>query len=110
MTATTSTWRIIAGSGYGSVTVTVETNGPRFRVLLVDHEPTANEGCHRWQYRARSLEDLMVVAMIAERERATNTDILTAIREAIYAAEDTACPIHQENDADGAQNRRSGGS
>lgn len=86
------------GGYYTTARATVEKKGSRYRVTVKTdrgsnqgyRESHVNGGDER-QYRADSLAELMRIAIAAEKWRdEPDEDILTAIREAIYRAEDAA--------------------
>lgn len=109
--ATTKTWTILASCDKGSLgtagdqydirQATVATNGSRYRVSIREEWGSnrgyleAHGGDER-QYRADSLDELMRIAIAAERDRSEPNDaILTAIREAIYEAEDAKTEVSE---------------
>ena len=106
MTPKTKQWKTLStddqgsagspGTSYTISEATVQTNGTRYRLLITarwgsNQGYLEEHGNNDRQYRADSLDELMRIALAAEKERTKpHQEIMTAIRAAIYAAEDSA--------------------
>jgi len=82
------------GSSYTIAAATVQKKGSRYRILIKDRWGSNQgyldeQGDNDRQYRGDSLDELMRIALSAEQGRdEPDESIMTAIREAIYQAED----------------------
>jgi hypothetical protein len=86
------------GSQYHVHKITVSERSGRYRLQVSEHAGS-NQG-HRQdhhsddrQYRADDLDDLMRIAIAAERDLASPERVATAIRNAIYEAEDVTTAV-----------------